>query len=177
MTPRRPRRSATPDAAPLMVELPFPGKRPEPPQVVPLSSVLPAPDEPWREATGQDDRALPVHVRWDPLAAALAPVAGFDMQLAVAVPLVVTTADGLPTPAEERRLAVVERAVRAGLESDERARLVLVVTTAGVREFVAYADDDAWLGEWAAAVTATLPGAQVMSRRDPGWTTLLHSIP
>lgn len=160
-----------------MIELPFPGLRRLPGPVVPLSSVLPATGEPWREATGQDEHALPVHVRWDPLAAALAPVAGFDIQVAVAVPLVIAGDDGLPTPGEERRLAGVEEQVRAGIERGERGRLVLVVTTGGVREYVGYSDDDAWLAPWVAAITAALPGAQVMSRRDPGWTTLLHSIP
>lgn len=160
-----------------MVHLPFPSRRPEPEVVVPLSSVVPGADEPWREAVGHDDRALPVHVRWDPLAAAIAPVAGFDIQLAVAVPVVITDAEGLPTAAEERRLAAVGEQVRAGIERDERARLVLVVTTGGVREYVGYSDDDSWLSSWSAEVTAAIPGAQVMSRRDPGWTTLLHSIP
>jgi hypothetical protein len=118
-----------------------------------------------------------VHVRWEPLAAALAPVLGFDIQVAVAVPLVIATDDGLPTPAEERRLAAVEELIRADLERGERARLVLVLTTAGVREYVGYSDDDHWLAAWVPAVVAAVPGAQVMSRRDPGWTTLLHSIP
>jgi len=104
-------------------------------------------------------------------------VHGFDIQVAVAVPLVTATADGLPTPAQERRLAQVEARVRAGFESGERAKLVLVVTTRGVREYVGYSDDDAWLPSWVTAITTALPGAQVMSRRDPGWTTLLHSIP
>lgn len=160
-----------------MVELPFPGLRPQPEVPVALSSVVPSAGEAWHEATGQDQQALPVHVRWDPLAAALAPVAGFDIQIAVALPLRIAADDGLPTPAEERRLRPIEDTVRAGIEFEERARLVLVVTTAGVREFVGYSDDDAWLAQWAAEVTAAVPGAQVMSRRDPGWTTLLHSIP
>ena len=157
-----------------MVELPMPGLRPA---VVALSSAVAGVGERWREATGQDDHELPVHVRWDPLAAALAPVAGFDIQIAVAVPLLIAGHDGLPTAAEERRLAALEEQVRAGIEADERARLVLVVTTAGVREFVGYCDDDAWLAAWVCDVTAAIAGAQVMSRRDPGWTTLLHSIP
>jgi hypothetical protein len=165
-----------------MVELPFPGLRGStapaiPPLAVPLTSVVPAPGEPWREATGQDTHALPVHVRWDPLAAALAPVHGFDIQLAVAVPLVTAGDDGLPTPAEQRRLEAVEELIRSEFESGERARLVLVLTTAGVREYVGYSDDDQWLSAWVPHIVAALPGAQVMSRRDPGWTTLLHSIP
>lgn len=160
-----------------MVELPFPGLRKPPVPVVPLASVVADAGDDWREAVGQDANALPVHVRWDPLAASLAPVAGFDIQVAVAVPLVITGDDGLPTPAEERRLASVGETVRASIELGERARMVLVVTTAGVREFVGYADDDVWLAAWATDITAAVPGAQVMSRRDPGWTTLLHSIP
>jgi Family of unknown function (DUF695) len=167
----------------MMVELPFPGVRGvDPPERAPapavaLSSVVPAVGEPWREATGQDARALPVHVRWDPLAAALAPVHGFDIQLAVAVSLVIAGEDGLPTPAEEHRLGPVEAYVRTEMEQSERARLVLVVTTGGVREYVGYADDDQWIAGWVTEIVAALPGAQVMSRRDPGWTTLLHSIP
>ncbi|MDQ1709878.1 MAG: hypothetical protein QOG49_1263 [Frankiaceae bacterium] len=160
-----------------MVELPFPGLRRPPDPTVPLSSVLAGVGDGWREAAGQDANALPVHVQWDPLAASLAPVAGFDIQVAVAVPLVVAGDDGLPTPAEERRLVDVGEAVRASIERAERARLVLVITTAGVREYVGYSDDDAWLAGWAAEITAAVSGAQVMSRRDPGWTTLLHSIP
>lgn len=161
----------------MRVQLPFPGRRPAPEPVVTLASAVPPPGEPWREATGQAEHALPVHVRWDPLAAALAPVLGFDIQIAVAVALVVAGADGLPTPAEEHRLAEIEQRVRDGIELDERARLVLVVTTGGVREYVGYSDDDSWLEPWVADLTAGVPGAQVMSRRDPGWTTLLHSIP
>ncbi|MEP7054085.1 MAG: DUF695 domain-containing protein [Actinomycetota bacterium] len=157
-----------------MVELPFPGPRPV---AVSLSSVVPAEGSAWHQATGQDSAALPVHVRWDPLAAALAPVAGFDIQLAVAVPLVIAGDDGLPTPAEERRLAAIEEQIRASMEQDEQARLVLVLTTGGVREYVGYSDDDQWLTAWVSAIVAAVPGAQVMSRRDPGWTTLLHSIP
>ncbi|MEO6712581.1 MAG: DUF695 domain-containing protein [Mycobacteriales bacterium] len=159
-----------------MVELPFPALRTTSESVVPLASIAADTGDDWREAMGEDDNSLPVQVRWDPLAVALAPVAGFDLQIAIAVPLVAGP-EGLPTPAEEYRLVGVGEQVRSSMERDERGRLVLVVTTAGVREYVGYSDDDAWLAGWAAEMTSVLPGAQVMSRRDPGWTTLLHSIP
>jgi hypothetical protein len=163
-----------------MVELPFPAVRPpvpSPVEAVPLAEVVPDASAPWPEAVGQDDAALPVHVRWDPLAAAIAPVHGFDIQVAVAVPLVVAGTDGLPTPADELRLRDIEDLVREGMEREERARLVLVVTTPGVREYVGYCDDEAWIAQWAAQIARDVPGAQVMSRRDPSWTALLYSIP
>ena len=163
-----------------MVELPMPGIRrgaPDEPAPVPLAAVVPDASAPWPEATGQDENALPVHVRWDPLAAAIAPVGGFEIQVAVAVPLVISGGDGMPTPLEGQRLREIEDVVRAGMERDERARLVLVVTTPGVREFVGYTDDDEWIESWVGELARDVPGAQVMSRRDPSWTALLYSIP
>lgn len=167
-----------------MVDLPFPGVRRTLASGAPLdfaptydSPVVADPSAPWQEAAGRDDAGMPVHVRWDPVAVAVAPVPGFDVQLGVTVPLQVAGEDGLPSPAEERRLASIEASLRAGLEVGERARLVLVVTTRGVREFVGYAEDDGWVAGWASEVRAKLPAAQVMTQLDPSWNTLRYFTP
>jgi hypothetical protein len=165
-----------------MVDLPFPGLRRTPSSGAPLTfapagDVVVDPSAPWQEATGRDDAGMPVHVRWDPVAVAVAPVPGFDVQLGVTMPLQVSGEDGLPSPAEEQRLRGVEESLRAGLEVGERARLVLVVTTRGLREFVGYAEDDGWVAGWAADVKASLPDAQVMTQLDSSWNTLRYFTP
>jgi hypothetical protein len=166
-----------------MVDLPFPGLRRTPasgaPLTFPTSYDAPAvdPRAPWQEATGRDDGGMPVHVRWDPVAVAVAPVPGFDVQLGVTVPLLVAGEDGLPSPAEDRRLRGVEESLRGGLEVGERARLVLVVTTRALREFVGYAADDGWVPGWADSVRVGLPDAQVMTQLDPSWNTLRYFTP
>lgn len=164
-----------------MVDLPFPGlRRPAgsgAPLAFPAGPVVADPSAPWQEATGRDDGGLPVHVRWDPVAVAVAPVPGFDVQLGVTMPLRVSGEDGLPSPAEEQRLRAVEETLRSALEVGERARLVLVVTTRGVREFVGYAEDDGWVARWAESVRAELPDAQVMTQLDASWNTLRYFTP
>jgi hypothetical protein len=167
-----------------MVDLPFPAVRPTQAARAPGTGapaydvvVVADPHAPWQEAIGRDDAGLPVHVRWDPVAVAVAPVPGFDIQLGVTVPLRVAGEDGLPSPAEEQRLAAVEAQLRAGMEAGDRARLVLVVTTRGLREYVGYAEDDAWVADWAAAVRAASPDAQVMTQLDSSWNTLRYFTP
>jgi hypothetical protein len=160
-----------------MVDLPMPGLRRPGAEPVFAEPVVADPHAPWQVAVGHDDAGLPVHVRWDPVALAVSPVPGFELQLGVTVPLAVGGEDGLPSPAEERRLASVEESLRESLEVDERARLVLVVTTRGVREFVAYAEDDDWVAGWVEEVRAELPDAQVMTQLDASWNSLRYFTP
>lgn len=168
-----------------MVDLPFPGVRRTLPSGGASAGLVATydiavdvdPKAPWQEATGRDDGGFPVHVRWDPVAAAVAPVPGFDVQLGVTLPMQVAGEDGLPSPAEELRLRGVEESLRAGLELGERARLVLVVTTRGVREWVGYAEDDGWVSGWVESVRTALPQAQVMTQLDEAWNTLRYFTP
>jgi hypothetical protein len=85
-----------------MVDLPMPGLRRPGAEPVFAEPVVADPGAPWQVAVGHDDAGLPVHVRWDPVALAVSPVPGFELQLGVTVPLTVGGEDGLPSPAEER---------------------------------------------------------------------------
>jgi hypothetical protein len=123
----------------------------------------------WYIYRGGDDRG-PLHGRFDHDARPLAGSADYPVQVAIAVPMHQPGEDGLGVESEQAALAAIERAVleRAG----DRAVLVGVITTIGVREFVLYTGDD---GEWLEPFHRSLSAEfddyelQMMARRDPDW--------
>ena len=110
-----------------------------------------------------------LHARFDHDARSLAGRPEFEIQVGLAVPLLEPGPDGLPLEHELPDLDAIERVVVQ--EAGDRAVLVGVISTGGVREFVLYTGDGQWLEEFQGAVSAAVETheIQMMARRDPEW--------
>jgi Family of unknown function (DUF695) len=93
----------------------------------------------------------------------------FGIKVGVAIPLNVPQDDGMPSNEEAEQLNTVEDQLVAGL--DGHAHLVLVLTTAGMREFVAYTGDGGWLPAFDQDLqtAVTTHEVQIDARTDPQW--------
>ena len=122
----------------------------------------------WYIYRGGDARGE-LHARFDHDAAALAGSPLYEIQVGLAVPLHDPGADGLPLDEELPALDDIERVVVE--QARDRAVLVGVISTGGVREFVLYTGDGQWLEEFQGAVSAAVETheIQMMARRDPEW--------
>ncbi len=78
--------------------------------------------------------------------------------------------DGFPEPAEDAELGVVEETIIARIAG--HAVLVAIVTTNGMREFVAYTGDGSWLPEFdrGLQIAVTTHEVQIDARTDPDWS-------
>jgi hypothetical protein len=122
----------------------------------------------WYIYRGADD-AGPLHARFDHDARALSGSGDYPIQVGIAVPLEDPGPDGLPQDAELPALDAIERWV---VElSEGRGTLVGVISTRGVREYVLYTDDGAWLEgfQHRLSVAAEPHEVQMMARNDPEW--------
>jgi hypothetical protein len=110
-----------------------------------------------------------LHARFDHDAAPLAGRPEYEIQIGLAVPLLDPGPDGLPQEDELPALDAIERVVVE--EAGDRAVLVGVISTGGVREFVLYTGDGQWLEEFQGAISAAIGTheIQMMARRDPEW--------
>jgi uncharacterized protein DUF695 len=110
-----------------------------------------------------------LHARFDHDAAPLAGRPEYEIQVGLAVPLLDPGPDGLPLDDELPALDAIERVVVE--HAGDRAVLVGVISTGGVREFVLYTGDGQWLEEFQGAVSAAVETheIQMMARRDPEW--------
>jgi hypothetical protein len=110
-----------------------------------------------------------LHARFDHDAAPLAGRPEYEIQVGLAVPLLDPGPDGLPLDDELPALDAIERVVVE--EAGDRAVLVGVISTGGVREFVLYTGDGQWLEEFQGSVSAAVETheIQMMARRDPEW--------
>ena len=122
----------------------------------------------WYIYRGGDEKG-DLHARFDHDAAPLAGRPEFEIQVGLAVPLLDPGADGLPREGELDALDAIERIVVE--EAGDRAVLVGVISTGGVREFVLYTGDGQWLEEFQRSVSAAVETheIQMMARRDPAW--------
>lgn len=95
------------------------------------------PDGPWSISHGDfDDR--PIIVRTNTGAARLAGDSRFPHRVGVGLPLRKPDERGFPPPEEMAALDAMEDKLVLALTAEGTALLVLVITTAGMREFVFY---------------------------------------
>ena len=122
----------------------------------------------WYTYRGGDAKGE-LHARFDHDAARLSGRPEYEIQVGLAVPLLDPGPDGLPLEAELPALDAIERVIVE--EAGDRAVLVGVISTGGVREFVLYTGDGQWLEEFQGAVSAAVETheIQMMARRDPEW--------
>ena len=96
-----------------------------------------------------------------------------DLHLAVTLPFVGQTPEGLPGPGSLDQLRALEDELTDRLEP--RALLVAHETTRGVRTLHLFADsDDSAVAEEARDAVAGWPGAAVNSTLDAGWRAIRH---
>jgi hypothetical protein len=98
------------------------------------------PDGPWSVGQGEfDDR--PIIVRANTGAASRAGDSRYRHRLGVALPLREPDEHGFPQPEESAELDAIEVKLVPALTDKGTAVLVLVITTAGMREFVFYTSE------------------------------------
>ena len=121
----------------------------------------------WMVLTGSHDEK-PQIARFDTSTEQL--MGRYSVQIGVAIPLNDPTPEGWPTPEEDKQLAVIEATLLRKV--DEQCVLVGVITTAGMREFVLYANSSAWIEDFHKAFQAVVPThqVQVMAKTDPDWS-------
>jgi hypothetical protein len=95
----------------------------------------------------------------------------YSTQLGIAVPLQDPQSNGLPSPAEDRRLSRIEDELADLLTAGRASLFACVVTTAGMREFVFYTGDVESAVERVAQVQERHRNQelQVMHQADPAW--------
>lgn len=113
-------------------------------------------------------------VRVNEGAAAMAGDRRYGIKVSVAVPLNDPRPDGMPNPDEMRQMAVAEVQIAGGLAGN--GVLVLVITTSGAREFVAYTGSTKWLPELEERLRSavTTHAVRIDSREDEEWGVYRH---
>lgn len=92
-------------------------------------------------------------------------------QIGVTVPLGNAGPDGFPLEPELEELSLVEDVLADSLRGGPPAVLVGVISTRGMREFVLYTRDPAWVEPWAGSLSERIEthDVQVMIQPDPEW--------
>jgi hypothetical protein len=95
----------------------------------------------------------------------------FPIQIGVAVPLKSPNDQGMPTNEEAEQLNAIEDELMR--LAGGRAIIAGVITTSGMREFVLYTSDGAWIPQFDQDLKAAIPhhDLQVMAQRDENWNT------
>jgi hypothetical protein len=93
----------------------------------------------------------------------------YSIQIGVAVRLLAPDSYGMPRAAELAQLTEFEDALTQ--RSSDKAILVGVITTRGMREFVLYTGSGEWIEAFHGDLIAALPThkVQVMAKTDPKW--------
>jgi hypothetical protein len=123
----------------------------------------------WQVFQGTSEgRAL--FARFDKRVGRLANDPRYAIQIGVAVPLRSPDSHGLPNRQELGQLEAFEDALMKKVA--EKAVLVGVITTNGMREFVLYTGSGEWIPGFHEDLKAALPThqVQVMSQTDPSWS-------
>src|SRR6185503_13592810 len=91
-------------------------------------------------------------------------------RVGVTIPLRNPRPDGLPDKVESERLQSIEDALIAA--SKERAILVAVITTSGMRKFVFYTETGDWIPDFHQQMMRSTSSHEVqcMAQHDPDWT-------
>ena len=124
----------------------------------------------WQVAEGTLE-GRPIITRFNAAFAQSPDVGDYPIQIGIALPLNAANADGFPEEPEMRELSAAEQAIED--EAGDRAVLVGVITTGGMREFVLYTSTSDWIESFDHALQDLVPThtVQVMAQRDPKWKT------
>ena len=98
---------------------------------------LPAEDE-WAISRGEN-KGKPLLVRVNTSAMSYAGHPDLPVRLGVAIPLRAPDANGLPSQAEGDQINTIEDVLFGAIQGSGTGRVVLILTTSGMREFVSYA--------------------------------------
>ena len=135
----------------------------------------PVPDE-WQVSEGQNDgRRLIASFRTG--ARGLVGSRRYMIQIGVAVPLLAPGPDGMPGSDELAQLVAFEDAMMERL--GDKAVLVGVITTGGMREFVLYTGSREWIAAFHESLKSVLPthDVQVMAQTDREWSVYRRFVP
>jgi hypothetical protein len=127
------------------------------------------PDESWTVAQGEYE-GRPLLLRFNEGAPPPDQRGSWPLRVGVAVRFRKPDGNGFPSAADAAVLERVEEAIGA-VVAERGAMFAFVVTTCGMREFVAYAtnhDDGRAIAEAAQGASAGA-AVQASGRRDPGW--------
>lgn len=122
----------------------------------------------WTIAKGEND-GKPILVRVNSTAKEYAGHPELPVRLGIAIPLHAPREDGLPNPTELEQLGDIENRLHA--EVAKAGRVVLVITTGGMREFVSYvrAPDAAERIVQSVQAGTTTHEVQHYAASDPKW--------
>jgi len=101
----------------------------------------------------------------------------YTIRIGIAVPFLAPDPEGMPASDELAQLVAFEDAVmeRAG----DKAVLVGVITTGGMREFVLYTGSGEWIPAFHEDLKAALPthDVQMVAETDPKWSVYRQFVP
>lgn len=122
----------------------------------------------WTVSEGQYEGRR-IFTRFNDGARRLARRGDLTIQIGVAVPFIHPRDDGMPPTEEQPALEEIEDAVKELM--GDRGVLVGVITTGGMREFVAYAAEGDWIPAFHEALKERMIShqIQVMAQTDPEW--------
>lgn len=125
-------------------------------------------DAQWVVAAGEYE-GKPIITRFDHGHRKAAGKGPNNIRIGVAVELTAPDERGFPTPEEVERLDALERRIEE--ETDGKAVLVGVITTAGTREWLLHASDAEWIEPFHHGLDAATSEyeVQVIAEHDPGW--------
>ena len=128
------------------------------------------PDGPWSVSQGEfDDR--PIIIRINTGAASIADDSGFGHRVGVAMPLRKPDQRGFPQAKECAELDAIEDELVLALAAEGTAVFVLVITTAGMREFVFYTSEPASVGPALSRIEESVETHEIQHvlEEDPDW--------
>lgn len=136
-------------------------------------------DESWALGQGEVD-GRPLFARWDLDARSQAPLAGHPVKITIGVQFRAPRPDGLPSDEDFDDLDPIEEALYDELASAGDARVVLVLSGNGSREWIAYAPDHEWVGTWGRSFAERFCDGRhhlVEAEMDPDWATFFEWVP
>jgi len=94
----------------------------------------------------------------------------WPIRIGIAIPFNAPTKSGLPSPDEDSALGYIEAMICS--TAGDRAVLVIVITTSGMREFVLHARTHDWLSAFHEELRAAVPSryVQMMADEHPSWS-------
>lgn len=135
----------------------------------PLLSNLPREDN-WAVSQGERNRK-PLFVRVNTSASSYVGHPDLPVRVGVAVPLLAANEHGLPGDVESGQLETIEASLFSAIQAGGIGRIVLIITTNGMREFVAYArsKEAGEAGVSRARATVKTHKLQSYTAPDPEW--------
>lgn len=129
------------------------------------------PDDPWAAGQGTHE-GRPLFVRVNTGAAVVRGEPSLRARVGIAVGFREPDKDGLPGAEELTRLSEVEDALSAALGVGSRAVHLLVITTAGMREFVYHTTTPNEVGDAVEGVASEFPEYRLhlLQEDDPDWS-------